>query len=648
MHILWQHAERLLVRLRVHKTREPTPEITEWQPSWETLQNSQMPEEDTVQAWLQQSVTSTTTISPSRSRTMTPTGLYSITPQDPQSPISLDNGMASRTHRLRRDSLSPLKRQLGFSTITSSCGSSTQSLLGIAPVTMQHSMDPCCSGCSPGQELLDQHKETSIPSIRTSVSCQTVRPTCLEYNTTRMKQTSSKTTQTINDKQKSLLSPSTDRMLSQRELPYQRAITISPPFRSIPTMGGTTPTGEVYSSNAEQPESPQQLTQSMSPSLLSSPSTSVGEGGSLRLVLNAGYLLGSNQLGAHIGGDTMLMLLKQMKHLVSLVGSATHLCTTATSPHRHWLVKMSQQIRLTSFPLLVKQHCWVSPLTPTGEDTLREAIAKYINYIKGKGLGHIEMGPPMIPAQVKSKNRRTKNEILELVLAGERPSKICLRFPQLMSNIYKLARFRPQCTCRTDLVYYYGPPGTGKTTSISRVLNTIRKLYPTVDYYSKMGGLSKFFDGYDNQPICWIDDPVSPSCFRTGDEEPVQRFKTVVSTGEILVEVKHGSMVFDSSLIIVSTNIGPDDMSKACGLDNEQAMYRRFTDTCGAFEIKNRSIARNNMIEHLIKIIAKNVEFNHDVTVDIEHVVRSIPAVKNLEYTDCMQMQNFDCKKYFD
>ena len=163
-----------------------------------------------------------------------------------------------------------------------------------------------------------------------------------------------------------------------------------------------------------------------------------------------------------------------------------------------------------------------------------------------------------------------------------------------------------------------------------------------------MGGLSKFFDGYDNQPLCWIDDPVSPSCFRTGDEEPVQRFKTVVSTGEILVEVKHGSMVFDSSLIIVSTNIGPDDMAKACGLDNEQDMYRRFTDTCGAFEIKNRAIARNNMIEHLIKIIAKNVEFNHDIVIDIEHVVRSIPAVKNLEYSDCMQLKNFDCKKYFD
>ena len=217
-----------------------------------------------------------------------------------------------------------------------------------------------------------------------------------------------------------------------------------------------------------------------------------------------------------------------------------------------------------------------------------------------------------------------------------------------MTNIYKLARFRPQRSFRTDLVYYYGPPGTGKTTSISRVLNTIRKCYPKVDYYSKMGELSKFFDGYDNQPITWIDDPVSPSCFRTGDEEPVQRFKTVISTGEILVEVKHGSMVFDSSLIIVSTNIAPDDMAKACGLDNEKAMFRRFTDTCGAHEIKTTVIARNNLIEHLVTIIAKNVEFNHNIEIDGEYVIRSIPGVKTLVYDDCNNINKFDCKKYFD
>jgi len=65
----------------------------------------------------------------------------------------------------------------------------------------------------------------------------------------------------------------------------------------------------------------------------------------------------------------------------------------------------------------------------------------------------------------------------------------------------------------------------GKTASINSVLNTIRSMHPQVDYYSKMGGLGKFWDGYDNQPICWIDDPIAASVVRTGDEEPVQRLK---------------------------------------------------------------------------------------------------------------------------
>ena len=58
-----------------------------------------------------------------------------------------------------------------------------------------------------------------------------------------------------------------------------------------------------------------------------------------------------------------------------------------------------------------------------------------------------------------------------------------------------------------------------------------------MDYYAKLGGLSKFFEGYDNQRIMWIDDPVSPSCFWIGDEEPVQRFKTVISYGETLFSI---------------------------------------------------------------------------------------------------------------
>ena len=129
----------------------------------------------------------------------------------------------------------------------------------------------------------------------------------------------------------------------------------------------------------------------------------------------------------------------------------------------------------------------------------------------------------------------------------------------------------------------------------------------------------------------------------------MQRFKTVISTGEVLVEVKHGSMVFDSSLIIITTNIPPDDMSRhsrACGIDNEDAMYRRFCDTAGAHCIPTSNIARNNLVEHLVKVISKNIKHIHDIEINVEYVIRSIPGVCSLIYND-LDINACDCKKYF-
>ena len=325
-------------------------------------------------------------------------------------------------------------------------------------------------------------------------------------------------------------------------------------------------------------------------------------------------------------------------------------CSTPMSNlHRHWLIKMSRQVRKSQFPVSIQNQCWLAVVTCSGGDTLKEAIEKYLNYIKGKGSPLVQRGVPL-PQMIgpNNPNKRTKNEIiLSRILDKERCSTICLDFPQLLPQIYKLARFRPQRTHRTDLVYYYGPPGTGKTTAISRVLNTIRKLYPEVDYYAKMGGISKFYDGYNNQPITWIDDPVSSSCFRTGDEEPVQHLKTVISYGETLIEVKHGSMVFDSSLIVISTNIDPESMAKACGIDNECAMYRKFTDTAGAHEIPESATAHNKLIEHLTKVIARNMHHVHNIEIDVARVIKSIPGVNVLTYED-LDFHTCDCKKYFN
>ena len=98
----------------------------------------------------------------------------------------------------------------------------------------------------------------------------------------------------------------------------------------------------------------------------------------------------------------------------------------------------------------------------------------------------------------------------------------------------------------------------------------------------------------------WIDDPIGTKDSK--DLESVQRLKNILSTGPTYIEVKFGSMVFDSRLVIISTNIHPQLMAESMGPDNETAMYRRFTDTCGAHYIGTRDHARGKLAKQLCEV----------------------------------------------
>ena len=92
--------------------------------------------------------------------------------------------------------------------------------------------------------------------------------------------------------------------------------------------------------------------------------------------------------------------------------------------------------------------------------------------------------------------------------------------------------------------------------------------------YSKSGGLTKYFNGYDNQTIVWMDDPCP---IETRTQEMATIFKNVVgSSGPCQVEIKFGAMQFDSHLIIITTNVPPDHMAESFGSFSNEAMYRRF------------------------------------------------------------------------
>ena len=249
--------------------------------------------------------------------------------------------------------------------------------------------------------------------------------------------------------------------------------------------------------------------------------------------------------------DQVLKVLRTMNPESILVSEihrkgATRACCqtlqTPIKPHHHWLVKFKERIRISQFPAPMKKACWINTLSPREGDTWKTCLAKWINYIKGKGPLFYQEGTPLIIKETT--NKRTKSDdIYDLIRQRTRLSTLISMYPSMNYKIRQLMIFRPPRTHRTDVVYYWGKPGVGKTTAISRILDTIAKCYHNVDYYCKMGGLDKFWDGYDNQPICWIDDPVSASVERHGDESAVQRLKNILSTGAIPCEIKGGSMV---------------------------------------------------------------------------------------------------------
>lgn len=152
---------------------------------------------------------------------------------------------------------------------------------------------------------------------------------------------------------------------------------------------------------------------------------------------------------------------------------------------------------------------------------------------------------------------------------------------------------------------------------------------PFLSYYNKMGSLSKYVDGYDNQFTCWMDDPCAPDQ-RTNEASVT--FKNVVgSSGPCQVEIKYGSMQFDSYLIIITSNTPPDIMAESFGPESALAMKRRFYDPPGQIPVHCRQDAKN-LVEKITKVIGAIAKKCFDIHVDVEAVKALIPLVEHVEF----------------
>ena len=88
-----------------------------------------------------------------------------------------------------------------------------------------------------------------------------------------------------------------------------------------------------------------------------------------------------------------------------------------------------------------------------------------------------------------------------------------------------------------------------------------------------------------------MDDPCAPDQYTN---EASVTFKNVVgSSGPCQVEIKYGSMQFDSYLIIITSNTPPDIMAESFGPESALAMKRRFYDPPGQIPVHCRQDAKN-------------------------------------------------------
>ena len=65
-------------------------------------------------------------------------------------------------------------------------------------------------------------------------------------------------------------------------------------------------------------------------------------------------------------------------------------------PHVHWLIKLNRQLRKSSFPVVLQKHHWIRLLVIPPGCTLKEALMRYIKYIKAKGKDWGQAGTPLI------------------------------------------------------------------------------------------------------------------------------------------------------------------------------------------------------------------------------------------------------------
>lgn len=273
-------------------------------------------------------------------------------------------------------------------------------------------------------------------------------------------------------------------------------------------------------------------------------------------------------------------------------------------PHRHCLVITPKVVSKYPYFRSISDQAWIQPLQSKFPGHKREQqVAAYTRYMNSNAVTASETAPlastPLTDEELNEPPRK-KNRTMEIVQKVKEGS----RWSELLSQGYhqqtvmKLMCLRPQRMTKTACLYLHGPTGKGKTSTVFECLKKVKQKY-NIDYLFKGSGLSKFWDGYDNQEVIFIDDPAHPKDGAL-TEDQVNALLTVLSVGNTFVEIKHSNMVFDSKIVIMCANMDDDKFASMAGDVSAPAIKRRLTDTAGSYYIPNKNVARSDVFRLLI------------------------------------------------
>ena len=262
-------------------------------------------------------------------------------------------------------------------------------------------------------------------------------------------------------------------------------------------------------------------------------------------------------------------------------------------------------------PVLRRAPNWWRPLERKGDDTWKDATRKWILYCIKTGHKHITNMDLNKYLEEKTSEKSKHELAMDMVLAGVRPNTIIKKFPSI--NCKSLfPHYRPR-DFETECIYIYGPARSGKSRAIYSVLKAIKKHYGWTHYNKLMKFESEYWEGYNNDKITYVDDPLKMDANAYPERKILSLLKTLLDTPcDMPINVKYGSMQFMSKILIITSNHDVDDYVRAApgeGPDKDALLNRMSTHALSLMDRGEQRMLIQNLVNAIEKIMGKTVEY---------------------------------------